>query len=220
MTYMLSFDIIALLELKCGYAFSVPGFSVLRSSNRGLRGGVAVLVRNWLWSSVFDVQSLHDQVWLRVSFLPNVHIGACYVPPADSPYFNPSSFSDIQEQILNSGNRVVIIGDFNSRMPTLHRLNNIVQDVSYARNVDTYENAHGRELFNICLNLDVFPANHLAHGSRAFDGNKTFRKRGTWISQLDWLLVSAPLLGILEDFTINQHSPFLSDHAAHSFKTT
>ena len=172
------------------------------------------MVRNWLWSSVFDVQSLRDQVWLKLSFLPNVCIGACYIPPADSPYFNPSSFSDLQEQILDSGNRALVIGDFNSRMPTLHRLNNIAQDVSYAQNVDVCENAHGRELLNMCLNLDIFPVNHLTHSNRSFDGNKTFKKRENWISQLDWLLVSSPLLGMLDDFTINQHSPFLSDHAA------
>ena len=160
------------------------------------------------------VQSLRDQVWLKLSFLPKVCIGACYIPPADSPYFNPSSFSDLQEQILDSGNRVLVIGDFNGRMPTLHRLNNIAQDVSYAQNVDVCENVHGREMLNMCLNLDIFPVNHLTHSNRSFDGNKTFKKRENWISQLDWLLVSSPRLGMLDDFTINQHSPFLSDHAA------
>lgn len=114
---------------------------------------MAVLVRNRLWSSVFDIQLLYDQVWLKLSCLPDVCIGACYIPPADSPYFNPSSFSDLQEQILDSGNRVMIIGDFNSRMPTLHRLNDSDQDVTYAQNVDINENAHGRELLNLCLNL-------------------------------------------------------------------
>ena len=175
---------------------------------------MAVLVRNRLWSSVFDVQLLYDQVWLKLSCLPDVRIGACYIPPADSPYFNPSSFSDLLEQILDSGNRVMIIGDFNSRMPTLHRLNDSDQDITYAPNTDINENAHGRELLNLCLNLGVYPANHLIHGNRAFDGNKTFRKRENWISQLDWLLMSSPLLRMLNDFTVNQHSPFLSDHAA------
>ena len=215
---MLSFDIIALLEIKCGYVFSVAGFSVLRSSNRGARGGVAVLVKNRLWSHVFDVQLLNDQVWFKLSLMPDTYIGVCYIPPSDSSYFNSSSFSDLQDQILDSGNRVLIIGDFNSRMPALHRLNDHARGISYARNMDDGENAHGRVLFNMCVNQGIYPANHLTHNNRTFDGNKTFRKREKWISQLDWLLVSPPLLHMLDDFAINQHSPFLSDHAALTVK--
>ena len=103
---MNNFDVIVLIEIKCCYAFSVPGFEVLRSSNRALRGGIAVLVKGYLWPDVYEVQSLCDQVWFKLSFLPDVRIGACYIPPSDSPYFSPASFSDVQEQVIDSDNRI------------------------------------------------------------------------------------------------------------------
>ena len=66
LAYLNSFDVITLLEVKCSYVFSVPGFEVLRSRNCGMRGGVAVLVKVYLWPSVFDAQSLNDQVFRLV----------------------------------------------------------------------------------------------------------------------------------------------------------
>ena len=217
--YMNDFDIIVLVEVKCNYCFSVPGFEVLRSSNHGMRGGVAVLVKNNLWRFVFDVQSLKDQVWFKLSFMPDVRIGGCYIPPADSPYFNPASFGDMQSQIVDPSNdRIVAIGDFNSRMSSLQSLNGTAQGISYSQNVDKSDNAHGRELLNMCANSNIFPVNHLKYGARSFIGNKTYRKRDKWISQLDWLLVSAPLLHLIDDFTVDQQTPFSSDHAALSVK--
>ena len=198
--YLNKFDVIVLLEVKCSYAFSVPGFEVLRSNNRGMRGGVAVLVKACLWPSVFDAQSRHDQVWFRLSFMSDVLIGACYIPPADSPYFSPASFSDIQDQVVDSDNRVIALGDLNSRMSSLHKLNDVAKGISYSTNVDQGEYSHGRELLNMCLNLDVFPVNHLNYNGRHFAGSKTFRRRDDWISQIDWLIVSSPLLHLVDDF--------------------
>lgn len=174
---MQRFDIVVLVELKSGYVFSVPGFEVLRSSNHELRGGVAVLVKCSLWTEVFNVQLLHDQVWFKLSFMPDVVIGACYIPPADSPYFSPTSFSDIQNQILENDSKAVVIGDFNSRMSSLQRLNDSAQGITYSQNVDQGDNAHGRELLKMCVNLGMYPVNHLSRGERNFVGNKTFRKR-------------------------------------------
>ena len=109
LTYMNKFDVVVLIELKCSYVFSVPSFTLLRSSDRDQRGGVGVLMKHKLMSNVFDVQLLNDQVWFSLSFIPNVKFCACYIPPADSLYFNPESFSDIQSQVLGSGQHVLLI---------------------------------------------------------------------------------------------------------------
>ena len=37
---------VVLIELKCRYVISVPGFNVLRSAGKEARGGVAVLISN------------------------------------------------------------------------------------------------------------------------------------------------------------------------------
>ena len=118
-SFMSNFDLIVLIEIKCAYAFSVPGFATIRSSNHQLRGGVALLVRNNLWGAVRDVQLLNDQIWFRLSSVPGFMFGACYIPPSDSPYYRYDSFADIQEQIKDSSDKIVMLGDFNARMPFL-----------------------------------------------------------------------------------------------------
>ena len=214
LAYMSDFDIIVLIELKSSYVFSVPGYTVLKSSDRGLREGVGILVKHKLMSSVFDVQLLNDQVWFRLSFMSDVKLCACYIPPVDSPYFNPMSFSDIQSQAIDSENKIVLIGDVNSRMGDLHRLDDIERGIVYASNVDATENAHGRNMLNICKNLDLYPVNHLTFRGNCFKGGKTFRKRERWISQLDGLFCSAQLLHLIHDFDLVQNVPFMSDYAA------
>ena len=214
LAYMIKFDVIALVEIKCSYVFSVPGFEVIRSAEPMTRGGVAVLIKHNLWSSVYCNQAAQGQVWFNLSCMPDVRIGACYIPPADSPYFDPASFSDLQSQILESGNRVIMIGDFNSRMSSLKCLNDGSLDISYSQNVDRCDNAHGRVLLNMCANMGVYPVNHLNLGTKCFTGSKTFRKRDNWISQLDWLFVSSQLLHTVCEFAVDQQAPFRSDHAA------
>ena len=212
--YVNKFDVVVLIELKCSYVFSVPGFTVMRSDDRSQRGGVGVLVKHKLMPSVFDVQLLNDQVWFRLSFMPNVKFCACYIPPADSLYFSPTSFSDIQCQALENEGKIILIGDVNSRMGDLDRLQHAERGIAYSSNVDACENVHGRTMINICGNLELYPINHLIFRGRKFKGTKTFRKGENWISQLDWLFCSSQLLPLINHFDIVQDTPFKSDHAA------
>ena len=214
LSYMNEFDVIVLVELKCSYVFSVPGFTVMRSSDSGQRGGVGVLVKHRLAAGVFDVKLLNDQVWFRLSFMPGMKICACYIPPADSPYFSSISFSDIQSQAVESDSKVLLIGDVNSRMGDLNRLEDTERGIEYSSNVDVSENAHGRNMLNMCKNLDLYPVNHLILHGKCFMGAKTYRKREKWISQLDWLFCSSQLLSLIHSFDIVQNTPFKSDHAA------
>ena len=107
-----------MIELKCRYVISVPGFNVLRSAGKEARGGVAILISNVIWHYVRDVDARGDQVWFRLTCVPDWKFGACYVPPADSPYFSPQCFGDIQEQLLLN-DKIFLIGDLNSRMSNL-----------------------------------------------------------------------------------------------------
>ena len=47
--FLQEFDVVVLIEIKCSYALSVPGFNVIRSAEREMRGGVAVLISNAIW---------------------------------------------------------------------------------------------------------------------------------------------------------------------------
>ncbi len=60
--------------------------------------------------------NMKDQVWL--SLLSDILLGFIYVPPSDSQYFNPNSFSYIQEKIKwseSEGLEVMLMGDLNAR---------------------------------------------------------------------------------------------------------
>ena len=94
-SFMSNFDLVILIEIKCDYAFSVPGFATIKISNHQLRGGVALLVRNNLWGPVRDVQLWNDQIWFRLSSVPGFMFGACYIPLSNSHY-RCDSFADIQ----------------------------------------------------------------------------------------------------------------------------
>ncbi len=56
--------------------------------------------------------------------MPGFKFGTRYVPPYDSPYYSPQSFSDIQEQLVTEGN-IVILGDLKAHMPNF---NDVLKD--------------------------------------------------------------------------------------------
>ena len=99
--HLLKFDIVGLNEIKTSLRVSIPGFVTYKSDDCDYnRGGMVVLVKRHLHPYVTSVgTSLKDQVWLRLSVLPNVVFGFIYVPPYDSHYFTPDSFSFIHEKV-------------------------------------------------------------------------------------------------------------------------
>ena len=76
--FLSKFDVFAILELKTGYYFSLPGYQVIRSrpvNGENCRGGVAVFVRNNFWPFVTAVKTFVDQVWLSLPIMSNVTVG-------------------------------------------------------------------------------------------------------------------------------------------------
>ena len=206
------YDIIMLSELKHGYPFSVPGFTVLRSSHalgEEHRGGVAVCVKDYLNTYIYGVESLIDQIWFRLSVFPDTIWGACYIPPCDSPFFTPVSISHIQERCFDS--KAVIIGDLNSRIPELKSFSD--PDLYYNINPDRHENSRGREIKQLCKDCQLYPVNNSVTKSCISEGNFTFRMKDKWVSQIDWMLCSREILEQVESFTIKQEELKLSNHA-------
>ena len=71
--YLNYFDIIFLNELKCEYPFSLAGFRCIRSkivTGESRRGGVAILVKETLWSYLYSLNTYKDQIWFRLSIFP------------------------------------------------------------------------------------------------------------------------------------------------------
>ena len=199
----------------------MPGFVIVKCLNEDNRGGVAVLLKTKLKDQIFAVDRMYDQVWFSLRFFPNFRFGACYVPPKDSLYFSPRSFSDIQNQIISSDQNFIIIGDFNARMGNLAiQFDNERYQNSYADNCDNGSNAHGRTLKDMCGNLNLCPLNHLRTPTKTFDGNFTYKQGATWISQIDWVLISEKSVQFVNNFNIIQQLPIKTDHAAVSLSVT
>ena len=216
--FLLRFDIIYILEIKTAYPFSVPGFMCIRSKvieGEELRGGVAVLMRSWLFETqLYDVNILPDQVWFRLHLLPDLLMGAIYIPPHDSPYFNNRSFAYVQEQGMEDPNcNMLILGDLNARIGDLENFNNQGNEVTYTLNPDSVINNHGRVLRELCSNLDLVPVNNLKKGSLTFTGGLTYRQGQVWKSQIDWAICSLGCLECVEDFQVVYESSLPSNHA-------
>ena len=178
------------------------------------RGGVAVLFRNYLWASVYDVSRSKDQVWFSIKTLHNTKIGAVYITPRDSPFFYVGSFAKIHEIVKVSNGNVLVLGDFNARIGDLNALVFEADRIQYSSNVDTATNTNGRDLVNLCLTSDLKPLNHMMYHGKSFDGNLTFKQKDRWISQLDWAVASKDLLCDVLSFKILQSQSLPTNHAA------
>ena len=223
---LLDYDVICINEVKTPLPVSLPGYVSFRSKVVGSadRGGTVVCVKNWLSHFVFDIDtSIGDQVWLQFCNVRGVLFGFCYIPPCDSRYYSCDSFSSIQEK-LNSRfvpNGYVIIGDMNARfgksvreLLMLIELPN-VDELSYPElhdNINT-PNDNAELLSTICIDNSLLVINNLKCQHRHFPGNKTYRRRDTWVSELDTCVASPTLIGHMSDFSVLQRDDLPSDHA-------
>ena len=219
-SWLSNFDNVLLSELKCNYTFSVPGFMCVRSTVTPgeERGGVAALFKSNIFRHAFDIQLEQDQVWFKLHIAPGFTFCAAYIPPSDSLYFSHDSFAMLHSKIKQSKHHVLIIGDLNARLADLHLLDDTSHDLYYSPNVDTSTNPNGRRMQQLCLSTGVRPVNHLNYADKEFPGGLTYRKGETWISQLDWALVSTNALEHVQELTIEPQIPVSSDHAALQLK--
>lgn len=139
---------------------------------------------------------------------------AVYVPPRDSPFYTPNCLAIINEICQKHSGQIVILGDINARMNNLEDFSDQRLGLSYEVNVDPSTNANGRELRGLMKANNLKPVNHMSLGGRTFQGGMTFRKRATWVSQLDWAIVSLPLLKQVQEFKVMNQTPVpYTDHA-------
>ena len=216
-------DIIFLCELKTDIEISVPGFRVIRSHTENpIRGGAALLVRNYLYEYVIDVDlSEFDQIWFRLLQFPTVLFGACYIPPAESKYYHDSNHAFIQAKCESYPcDTKVIFGDTNSRLGQFVNqvLDRICVNVSYhpVDEVPTLK-PHAKKLLAIAKQSDMYFVNNLKYKEKLFKGGLSFRRKANWISELDYCLISKSSIDIMSSFDMDHRLLFPSDHAPISF---
>ena len=221
------YDIVGLIEVKTKERIHLPGYICYRKSDAsdGHRGGTVVLVRRALQSSVISVDtSKVDQVWIRLTMLANVLLGIVYVPPIDSRYFNPKSFSDLQEKIIQEreeNKNVLIMGDLNARfgvgvrdiLPSISTRSNI--DMSYPIINDPINrpNDNANTMSSICMDNNLIVVNNLKMEGIHFQSKLTYRKGNEWVSELDTCIASVDILKNIEGFCVYDDLTLPSDHA-------
>ena len=216
------YDLFFVNELKTAKTFSIPGYVVYCSDNRNpKRGGSALFIRNNLVDCITWMDtSAEGQIWLTLSFLPYVMIGGCYIPPADSPYYDVGAIADIEARMmLNTDSHFIVIGDFNARCSKdVESIASNVQangSFSYEPSTDSaiVANPNGKHLVQLCKDCQLLILNNLKFNAKRFPGGLTFRRKNQWISEIDLCLLSPQLVPAVTSFDIDHDVSLPSDHA-------
>ena len=224
--FLYQFDMIGLNEVKTDLPVSLPGYVSYKSIASGgtHRGGTVLLLRRSLQSGVISVDTgMEGQVWVRLSYAPDILFGFVYIPPSDSPYFNPVLISAIQEKIktANFNTEFVILGDMNARFGASIRDWIACVDVpdihSYTYPVinDTVRvpNDNALAISSLCVELKLIIINNLKIFDQHFRSELTYRSGAEWKSELDVCISSPKLIKHLSNFKVWKDISLPSDHA-------
>ncbi len=225
LSVLLQYDVVFLNETKTDVEIRVPGFVSHQSIMSGAtnRGGVCLLLKHHLKSSVLSIDTASiDQVWLRLSVIPDIVLGSCYVPPRDSPFFSLEMLADVQARIRTTPWKYIITGDINCRFgPMLGSLDSSVAGVEITRLTSddkvTVPNANARDVIELCRACNLIPVNNAVINGMPMQGSLTFRQKQHWVSELDWCLASQTVLSSISEFRVVQNLALPSNHAIVSF---
>ncbi|MCG7875884.1 MAG: reverse transcriptase family protein [Candidatus Thiodiazotropha endolucinida] len=204
-------------------------------------GGIGFFVRQKISASVEFINSNSDYVsWVQISkkahkIDKDVLIGAVYVPPQQSKFFNDDEFELFEQEISSSCSKdcyVILTGDFNAQTSDLQDFTSAdsflseyfqfddctidffdQKSVLERHNIqvnraskDKKKNGSGQRLTDICKNNNLFILNG-RYGHDRNVGEMTFRNT----SVIDYALVSSKTLSILSDFQILEVDRLFSD---------
>ena len=195
-------------KLNSFYEYHNP-FS--KDTDRKPRGGVSFFIKSDLLELVEEVDCTSpDHIHVRLTN-GNV-IFASYIAPIDSPYCDPSNFSQVANAFVPTDNDKVVFGggDMNGRVGDLPQQKAPLPGF-YRPNCDVAVNDHGSEIIDICNNFGCFVVNNLSIGPKVYDGNFTFQK-GTRKAQNDLLLANRAALSAISEFSIHRVGWNPSDH--------
>ena len=211
-------DIVFICETGTNLPINVPGFNTIYGNTLvANRGGVIFLIKNYLYNMISEVDiSVNDQIWFALKCFPSVIFGGCYIPPADSIYYNEHGIANILGKCADYHTKMpVVFGDFNARMaPIVNQLAKGNQNVLYTP-IDniTYPNVNGRSLLPVLLECDLLVLNNLTYYDKQFSSGLTYRQRTRWISELDLFILPEKLIPAVCDLVVDQRLSIPSDHA-------
>ena len=163
-----------------------------------------MLVKNTLLGIISHVDmDAEDQIWVVLSWMPELKIGGVYIPPDYSLYFQDVQYGVLTQRTVDDGS-IIVMGDFNARVGTLVFKDDRDNCYKYRGIKDNGTNNHGRTLSNICHNNMMVVANHLHHRGRQLGGDLSFRRRDTWVSEIDLCLSKQQCVDLIKTVETRQ----------------
>ena len=164
----------------------------------------------------------------------HVYIGIVYIPPENSDYFSDECFNEIENDVnyfMTKSKYVFLLGDTNARTASAKDYNDPVINshvwgfdadteghMNYIMKVsskgipitrysqDKVKNSHGNKLLELCKISNMYICNGRL-GNDCYIGKCTSKET----SLIDYLLSTSDGMGIIENFTVHDFCPILSD---------
>ena len=216
---------------------TLPGFKTFSNSAQKFRnkksgrlsGGIILGYKYSLDGGISFVKSNTDYLWCKLDKVffnleKDIYLCAIYIPPRDSPYFNPDVFVDIESDIavFTRNGSVMLAGDFNARTSKVSdfidvdNCNHIPGDniplpdsIKKRQNYDNNINDHGKSLIELCKTCDLRILNGRTKGDSF--GKITYHSQ-KGVSTVDYIIVSHDILNLIESFIVKKPNIF-SDHS-------
>lgn len=230
-------DFIILTETWSSDHLSLPGFHLFTIPAKKYRikkhgrssGGLALAFKIHLNEGITLISCHDDYIWCKLDkhffcLEKDIFLCAIYVPPKDSPYFNPDIFHDLESDIakFSKDGFVILAGDFNARTgcaldfvandncPHIPGDNILPQcNLGSRKNCDNHINEHGKNVLDICKTGDLRILNGRTKGDSF--GKITFHSP-QGISTVDYIIASHEMLNLIESLVVKPPSIF-SDHS-------
>ena len=240
------YDILCISEthIDCHDLVDIPDYifiSLPKSKDyRRKSGGIGIYVRTCLSKFVTFHKSSNEYVlWVTIdkaitSLPEQLMIGAIYVPPENSRFFNIDEFDIFENSIIEMCHKhkyVMLAGDFNSRTGHLSDFvgsdqsllnyfdieledqsaldqHTILEQLSIPlerSSEDSITNSHGSRLIDICRNNNLFILNSRVHKDTT--GRFTFKYK----SVIDYIISTAECFKHISNFDVIKTDTLLSD---------
>ena len=245
--FVKNYDLVCFSESKIDATdiISFPGYCCYdqpRKQNYIRRsGGISVYFDEKLVNYISKIDTDSDYVlWIELSkhlfnLDENVILGAVYILPEGSNFYNDDEFSQFENEITsfcNTHKYVLLSGDFNGRTSTIEDYTECdmfladlfdfdtdainffsaidrLSDYNILRDrksMDTHSNNHGYKLIDLCKNHNLFICNGRLDKDRLI-GQFTFRKT----SVIDYTLGTIDALRLIDQFSIFETDTIYSD---------
>ena len=207
----------------------VPPLILSRKGGRN-SGGIVLFYKNKFHAHISITKTTPNFIWFKIEkgflkSMKDILVCGVYIPPCNSKYFDIELFDQLEQDVVHfsSTGSVILIGDFNSRTEkysdTVSQEGNDIIDNDQSKSAlepvqrnsfDNVLNSHGKQLLDICKNLDLRIVNGRVNGDTL--GRPTFHGRNGK-SDVDYIKCDQSTFLNITGFLVKQPS-YLSDHSA------